>query len=197
MAITGMNIDKFRKFGWRFFDLLKKYTEEHRKNMEGADMSQFKSQYHPQAPTGVARADEDEENYIDSDDDGDYAQTGERSEFFASGSANFQPPGMSQAQRALMEQVAGATGAGGGGSGSKPSGARVKKAYSAGPRRGAKKPGGASGSGARRKSSGGKRFSPGSATSEGAAGRGGRSAGGGRSARGNGRGSASIIRPMS
>lgn len=194
MAITGMNIDKFHKFGWRFFDLLKKYVKEHRENMEGADMSQFQSQC-LQAPIDVAGQDEVEENYIDSEDDEDFAQTGERSEYFASGSANFQPPGMSQAQRALMEQVAGATG---GSSSKATSGARVKKAYSAGPRRGTKRAGGASGSSTRRKSSGGKRFSAGSAASEGgAAGRGGRSAGGGRSARGSGRGSASIIRPMS
>lgn len=195
MAITGMNIDKFRKFGWRFFDLLKVFVKEHRENMEGVDMSQLQSQYNSQAPIDVPGQDDDEENYIDSEDDEDYAQTGERSEYFASGNANFQPPGMSQAQRALMEQVASATGSGSGGSSSKAtSGARVKKAYSAGPRRGAKRAGGASGSSTRRKSSGGKRFSGGSA--EGAAGRGGRSAGSGRGARG-GRGSASIIRPMS
>lgn len=193
MAITGMNADKFRKFGWRLFDLLKSYKKEHQINMDDADMSQLQPQYYPKAPTNVADQDEDEENYIDSDDDEDYVETGERSEYFASGSANFQPPGMSQAQRTLMEQVASATRVGGGGSSSSSkatSGARVKKAYGTGPKRGTKKASAGGGSGARRK-----RFSTGSATSQGGASRGGRSAGG-RGAGGGGRGT-SIIRPMS
>lgn len=165
--------------------------------MAGADMSQLQSQYPSQSPINVTDDDEDEENFINSDDDEDYVETGERSEYFAPDSANFQPPVMSQAQRVLMEQVAGANRTGGGSSSKAVSGARVKKGYGAGPKRGARK-GTASGSGTRRKPSGGKRFSAGSANSQGGPSRGGRPAGGGRGARGGGRGTAaSVIRPMS
>lgn len=196
IAITGLNAEKFQKLGPRFLELLRKFEKEYRKNMEGVDVSQLQSQYPSQSPINVTDDDEDEENFINSDDDEDYVETGERSEYFASDSANFQPPVMSQAQRALMEQVAGANRTGGGGSSSKAaSGARVKKGYGTGPKRGARK-GVASGSGTRNKPSGGKRFSAGSANSQGGPSRGGRSAGG-RGARGGGRGAtASVIRPM-
>lgn len=193
IAITGLKADKLQKFGLRFLELLEKFKKELRGNMEGADMSQFQSQY-PSQPLIHLTDQDDEENFINSDDDEDYVETGERSEYFASNSANFQPPVMSQAQRGLMEQVAGANQTGGGGSSSRAvSGARVKKAYGAGPKRGARKgAGSSSGSGTKRRASGGKRFSAGSANSQGGSSRGGRGArgGGGRG------GMASTIRPM-
>lgn len=191
MAIPGVSADKVESFGKRFIDLCKKYKQELEENMEGVDMSQIQhSQY-------IAADEDEDENYINSDDDdddeADYDENGERSEYF-------QPPGMSQAQLALLGQVAGAAKvSGGGGSSSKAAaGGRVKKGYGGGAKRGTKRGGGSGG--ARRQSGGGKRFSVGSATSQGAS-RGGRSGGGGRNARGGGGrsqggGSTSIIRPM-
>lgn len=200
-VISGITPEKVQQFGRKFLDLAKRYKQELEMNMEGADMSQVPaSEYFSQAPIDVG---DDDENYIDSDDDEDYGdETGERSEYFASGGASFQPPGMSQAQLALLGQVAGAARTGGGSSSSKAaSGGRVKKAYSGGRGAGAKRAPKKGASGARRQSGGGKRFSTGSATSQGAS----RSArpsggGGGRGARGGGGRSqgagSSFIRPM-
>lgn len=201
MAVPGMNADKLRTFGRRFLDLLKKFRKEFEANMKGVDMSQIQSQYLPQASIDAASPDEDDENFINSDDDEDYVETGERSEFFASGSANFQPPGMSQAQLMLREQVVSASRSSSGGPNPKAaSDTRVKKGYGGSRGAGAKRGSKRGGSSTRRQSGGGKRFSAGSATSQGAS-RSGKPAGGGRGARnGSGRsqggGSASIIRPM-